>query len=633
MPRTINGSRILISALCLLISVGCGKKDNPVPPETDTTPPRVIHAYPADSAVGLPRNTAIYVMFSEPMQQSTAQAAFSASGASGTFFWFGNNMVFVPSSPFPADDTVRLSVSSNAQDLADNGLAPAFSRWFVTGSTLDDVRPTVTALSPAAGASGVAVGQSITMRTSEPILQFISGQVGLRDSLGALVPGNTSWQDSVTVVFNPGTNLANDMRYTVTVDTILRDRSWNRNEAASWQFTTEADNTPPTVVVVSPANGSLAVSFRDSVVITFSEPMDTASVRAAFVISPAASGHFSWSGTTTIKFKPSQILAVKKAYTVTVGTGARDRNGNQMAAPFSASFTTDGAIYAACASANKVYVLARTSGDEMQQISATGPVDVACSPDGSKLYVVTGGASGSLLVLDPNNAHVVLRTIPLGSQPYVLAVSPSGRHLAVSNYGSNSLSIIDTVGWTANHFGVENGPRGLDFGNSNNIIVVCAGSGYLYSYPLSGGTWQYRSSSSVSSNSEGLALSGNRDTVYLCEGSQLSAFAAATDFPWAGGAVTGCYEVLRKDSLLYASDPLGNRVRVYRATPSGGFLIWKTDIAVGSMPQGLGLSSDGARLYSANSSGGTITEMNPANNTVVRTLTVGAGARAVALSP
>lgn len=619
---------VLLSFLSFLILGGCGKKGDLDQTKDDTTPPQVVYAYPADSAAGLPRNTVVYVVFSETMKQSTAQAAFSASGASGTFLWFGNSMVFVPSAPFPSDDTMRLSVSSNALDLADNGLAPAFSRWFVTGSSSDDVRPTVSALQPAAGSSGVAVGTTITMRASEPVLQFISGQVRLTDSLGNQVSGNTSWQDSVTVAFNPTADLPASMRYTVTVDTILRDRCWNRNETASWQFTTEIDNTPPTVVTISPTSGASAVSLKDSVVITFSEPMDTASVRTAFGISPSVSGSFSWSGMTVLKFKPSQILAVKRSYSVTINNTARDCNGVPMAAPFSSTFTTDRAVYAASISANRVYVMARSTGQEMQQLNITHPLGLACSPDGTKLYVLTGGAAGSLKVLDPADAHQELRAIAVGNQPYAISLSASGNRLAVSNYSSGTVTVIDTMGWSVNSFSVEAGPRGVAFG-TGSIFAACADAARLSEYTPAG---TFVQNVVIHGTSKMLCLSQGRDTVYVCEGDQLSAFLASS-LTWLGSATTDCEDAVRAGSYLYATDPLNPRVRVYSPTPSGNIIRHVQDIAVNSAARDLCSSADGSRVFSANGSTGTISEISTTSNTVIKTVTVGAAMDAVAVSP
>lgn len=623
----IKNRFILVSAFCFLVLAGCGRKDDLDRTGDDTTPPRVIYAFPADSAAGLPRNTVVYLAFSEAMKQPTAQAAFSASGAAGAFFWYGNSMVFVPSSPFSADDTVRLSVSSNALDLADNGLAPAFSRWFVTGTSLDNVRPTVSALQPAAGSSGVTAGATITMLASEPVLQFISGQVRLTDSLNNVVAGNTTWQDSVTVAFNPTADLAANMRYTVMVDTIMRDRCWNRNETASWQFTTEADNTPPTVVSITPANGASAVSLKDSVLVTFSEPMDTASARAAFSLNPAVAGTFSWSGMTVLKFKPSQILAVRKAYAVAIGTGARDRNGVSMAAPFNSTFTTDRVVYAASVSANRVYVMARTSGQEMQQINITHPLGLACSPDGTKLYVLTGGAAGSLRVLDPANAHQEVRSIAVGNYPFAMDVA--GHRILVSSYTGNSVKLVDTTAWgSPSTFTVDAGPRGVALGGSR-IFAACADAAKLCVYDLSG---SFQQSVTILAGSKMLSLSQGRDTVYLCEGTQLSAFLASS-LTWLGSAATDCEDAVRAGGYLYASDPLNPRVRVYSPAPSGNIIGHVQDIAIGSAARDLCASADGSRVFSANGTTGTVSEINTVTNTVVSTITVGAAVDAVAVSP
>lgn len=620
-------NRVLLSAFCFLVLIGCGKKDNPTPPDGDTTPPRVSYAYPTDSAAGLPRNTAIYVMFSEPMNQGSAQGAFSASGASGAFHWFGNSMVFAPASPFPADDTVRVTVSSSAQDPAGNGLAPAFSRWFVAGSATDNTRPTVSALDPASGGTGISIGATITMSASEPILQFLTGNVLLADSLGNPVAGNTTYQDSLTVAFNPTSNLAHNTRYTVTVDTILRDRCWNRNEPASWWFRTEIDASAPTVLSVSPADGSPAVSLKDSVVITFSEPMDTASARAAFSIEPSVSGAFRWGGQSVLIFKPAQVLAVNRGYSIAVSTAAMDQSGNGLTTPFSSFFTTDRAVYAASISANRVYVMARTSGQEMQQINVTHPLGLAYSSDGTKLYVLTGGAAGSLKVLDPANAHQEVRDIAVGNYPY--AMDAAGHKILVSSYSGNSVKLVDTTAWgsPATH-AVDAGPRGVALGNSR-IYAACADAAKLSAYTLSG-VWQQ--SVTILTGSKMMAMSQGRDTLYLCEGTQISAF-LASDLTWLGSAATDCEDAVRAGSFLYSSDPLNPRVRVFSPAPSGNIIGHVQDIAVGSAARDLCASTDGSRVFSANGTAGTVSEISTTTNTVVQTTAVGAAVDAVAVSP
>ncbi len=619
---------VLLPVFCLLISAGCGKKgDGPTPPPPE--PPRVLSAYPVDSAGGVARNSVVFVVFSKGMNKSATQGAFSANGATGSFHWFGNAMLFAPAASFGAQETVRVSVTSNAQDLDGNALSPAFNRWFVAGSDSDTTRPTVSALQPAAGDTGQPVGMTVTLRASEPVLQFMTGSVRLTDSLGNPVAGNTSWQDSVTVAFNSTADLAYNTRYTVSVDTILRDFCWNRNNAATWWFRTEVDASSPTVLSVAPSNGASAVSLRDSVVITFSEPMDTASVRAAFSTTPAVAGAMTWSGQTVARFKPLQVLAVHRSYAVSVGTGAADLSGNHLASPFSSSFTTDRVIYAASISASKVFVMSRSTGAEMQQVSVTHPLGLSCSPDGSKLYVIDGGAGGSLKVLDPGNSHQEVRSITLGSYPYAMNISASGTKLAVSNYVAGTVTVVDTTAWTSPlTFTVDAGPHGVALGN-NRIFAACADAGRLSSYDMSGTFVDFVT---IHATSQMMCLSASRDTIYLCEGDQISAF-TASGFIWLGSAATDCQGVVRAGAYLYVSDPLNPRVRAYSPTPVGNFINHIQDITVGAAPRGLCATADGSRIYSANGSIGTVSEINTATNTVAKTITVGAAVDAVAASP
>jgi len=84
---------------------------------------------------------------------------------------------------------------------------------------------------------------------------------------------------------------------------------------------------PPTVEATFPANSAVNVAVNSAINVTFSVPMNTASTEAAFKISPAAAGTFSWEGNKMI-FTPGSNLAAKIKYTVTIETSAKDTFGN-----------------------------------------------------------------------------------------------------------------------------------------------------------------------------------------------------------------------------------------------------------------------------------------------------------------
>jgi hypothetical protein len=107
-------------------------------PVPDTTPPTVVGASPADTSIGVARNASITVVFSEPMDKTSAQTAFaitSPSGFNAGFFdWnpAGTEMTFNPDSDFPYGTDVVWRVSTAAKDAAANTLVSTASGTFRT---------------------------------------------------------------------------------------------------------------------------------------------------------------------------------------------------------------------------------------------------------------------------------------------------------------------------------------------------------------------------------------------------------------------------------------------------------------------------------------------------------------------
>ena len=66
-----------------------------------------------------------------------------------------------------------------------------------------------------------------------------------------------------------------------------------------------------------------------SIEVNFSEPVEHAPAQAAFAISPAVDGAFSWSAT-SLTFTPTGRLPLRTEFEVTIGPGVRDRAGNAM---------------------------------------------------------------------------------------------------------------------------------------------------------------------------------------------------------------------------------------------------------------------------------------------------------------
>ena len=102
---------------------------------------------------------------------------------------------------------------------------------------------------------------------------------------------------------------------------------------------TGTDLTPPTVASVVPVNGATNVPTNAIITVTFSEPVDSASVtNAAFSLTPGITGTIVVSGAVA-QFTPTPALPPSTVVNGTI-SNVKDRNGNIMTTPVNFFFTT-----------------------------------------------------------------------------------------------------------------------------------------------------------------------------------------------------------------------------------------------------------------------------------------------------
>jgi len=73
------------------------------------------------------------------------------------------------------------------------------------------------------------------------------------------------------------------------------------------------------------------------------------------------------------------------------------------------------------------------------------PGSLVVSPSGSRVYVPIGSPSNTVLVIDTKTNTVIRNPLPFGRDPARVAVSPNGSHIYVTNSVSNTVSVIDTT--------------------------------------------------------------------------------------------------------------------------------------------------------------------------------------------
>ena len=334
----------------------------------DTSAPFLILATPANLTTGVATNTTVKAAFNEAMNPttiSTTTFTVRVGGLNGTlvpgtvtYDVPTATATFTPSTALASNTAYFATVTTGAKDLAGNALAASTVPNPWTFTTADNSAPSVIAVLPANGATGVPTSTGVTLTFSEPLdATTVNGTtITLKNtatsSVIAGVVGYTA--GSTLVTFTPNVPLANGTGYTVTVSTGVTDVAGNALVAPfTSTFTTQPalDNTAPTIVSVSPANGTTAPP-NTKVYVTFSEPMDPTTINntTTNVTLKVTSSSAAVPGTVTYNaaqnmaiFSPTSALAPSTGYTLTVTTGVKDVAGNALAAgtvPNPSTFTT-----------------------------------------------------------------------------------------------------------------------------------------------------------------------------------------------------------------------------------------------------------------------------------------------------
>jgi hypothetical protein len=160
------------------------------------------------------------------------------------------------------------------------------------------------------------------------------------------VPGSITYRDTAdvsTAFFTPSSILNPTTLYKITVDINVKD-SYGIPMTAPYIFSfntgTAPDITPPVITANTPAAGAMGVAVNVTLSVTFSEPVDPATI--SFVLNAGSTTvpcTISYSGTNAI-FTPSVSLAYSTQYTATVNSGVRDLAGNTMLNNYFWSFRT-----------------------------------------------------------------------------------------------------------------------------------------------------------------------------------------------------------------------------------------------------------------------------------------------------
>jgi Domain of unknown function (DUF4082)/Bacterial Ig-like domain len=231
-------------------------------------------------------------------------------------------------------------------------------------------------------------------------------------------------------------------------------------------FATSAiDNTVPTVTALTPAAGTTSVTRSSPISVTFSEPVDAATVSSSTLILRDAQGAavaavVSYNASTQVAtLTPSSLLAPSTLYTATVRGGAidpvvKDVAGNRLAADSSWSFTTIAADttpptvtaispVAAATGISRTANITVTFSEAMDAASINAATIELRTPAGAVVAsVVSYSATNRRATLNPNPTLAALTTYTVVVRGG--ATDPRVKDAAGNALAANSVSTFTT---------------------------------------------------------------------------------------------------------------------------------------------------------------------------------------------
>lgn len=321
-------------------------------------------------------------------------------------------------------------------------------------------------------------------------------------------------------------------------------------------------------------------------------------------------------------FTPGRVLAIATAAFLVAAAPVA-------AAPFA---------YVPVSGENQLAVIDLATNTLVTKI-ATGanPSGVAVSPAGNRVYV-TNADEGTVTVVDSLNNRVV-STISVGSQPLGLAVSPDGHRVAVAYLGTppndpnRSVAVIDVGSGAVTPLAVDAGPVAAIYNASGSRLYVSNFLSNTISI-IDAPNLHTIGRISVPPNPFGLAINPSGSRLYSGHFKDPYGGLSQVSVVDTESAAVVATIALDGDPAWLALDPTG--ARLFVAKPSKGTItVIDTasnsvlfDFILGSfsVPTGVAVHPDGSRLYVVDNGLGELSVYDAGNFQRIGGVPVGAGA-------
>ena len=297
-------------------------------------PPRLLFRAP-ETGEAQALDAPIELVFDQPMDADSVAQAFAMTPAvSGALEWADSRtLVFTPAEPLARGANYRVTVDQNARNAEGTTLADPVTFQFQTVGHL-----VVSEVQPAPGSADVAPDTSVTVVFNRPVvpLTAIGDQESLPNPLTFTpsVQGTGEWLNTSIYRFHPEGGFLPATVYRARVAASLSDTlGAPLAEDYTWTFTTQR----PLVLKWTPGSNAEHVAPTAVISVTFNQPMDHASVEAAFrlrINSQSIAGTFRWAGgeatsaEETMVFVPSAPLPRNMRVNADLANTARARHSD-----------------------------------------------------------------------------------------------------------------------------------------------------------------------------------------------------------------------------------------------------------------------------------------------------------------
>jgi Ice-binding-like/Bacterial Ig-like domain len=335
------------------------------------------------------------------------------------------------------------------------------------------IRPTVNSTNPINEATNTGLSSQVTATFSvamDPaaVASSFSLHQGTTSVSGTVVSNGT------TATFIPSGNLAASTVYSATITTGAKNADGNSlAHEYVWTFTSGAtpDTAAPTIPTMNPANTTTAVATNHTIVVTFSEAMNAATITSStFIVKQGSTiipGTIVYTGTTAI-FTPASPFEGNKTYTVTITTGVKDVAGNALAANTTSSFTTGNAPDVTLPTVNSTDPLGSSTGVARNKVISIGfsegmdPLTIT-----SSTFSVMQGTTpiSGAVTYSGTTATFTPANLLAGSTTFIASISKGAKDLA-----GNALAAATT--WSFTTSSATTGLAAVNLGAAGNYVIL-----------------------------------------------------------------------------------------------------------------------------------------------------------------